>query len=678
MVRIPRLSLPEPTGGTNITTSVAKAGSKVADYMLKQEQDAAVLDHTKLDSDLRLGLTLKSQELKQSPEIQANPELYGQELEKYGQDFIDSNTEELSFYSKTRNKEVLQNTLNKAVLTKGNAYQIKQNSVNQINNLNSIATNSALQAFHDPSSSFGAKNALINQIQILQNNGVLRVEQGQKILEKATNSIDRASIQGYLDEGDIDKAEAYLNNNEVQKSLGAAQYASFKGKIDHARSQRDKGVIKALNAQAQITAIGLALNTNTPLDPTDPDTRKALNTYYDQSEYMSSDGTSRNLAQGLSSLDPEASKNLLTQVQKTAYIPKTAVNTLNSFILNGNTQQQTYALDTIARINENDKYGAATKYLDKKTQVISASANRDISAGMPLSRALKLAEEKMNINKDVAERRQKTLNSIHSNKEVNFEQNMKKSIETATGIDGERWYWPDSSFDDRTTSIQRDKALLDYQTLFDDYYKTTGDQDLATTLANKDFSRQYTITQVSGEKRLMKYAPELYYSVPELNREQNTKWQRKQLQEDVSLAVGTKVKNENIILIPDEQTAREANSKEGQPSYSILIRNEEGDYKEIRQNGQLQRFRFDMTEAKERTEDYLSRARHNELKNSKMWEKFFKSPFSFPGHINIPPGKKGTYEKQTTSPFKEKLDNFFNELPSKSVLRPGEAKDAAD
>lgn len=612
MVAIPRLDLPAPTSDSNITTSVAKAGVKITDYMLKQEQDATVLKHTKLDSDLRLGLTLKSQELKQNPEVQANPELYSEELSKFGQDFISKNTADLSYYSQARNKEALETTLNKAVLSKGSKYQIKQNAINQIQDLSGIVNNSSLEAFHEPSSGANSKLSLLKKVKQLQDTGVLRLEQGQKIIDKAFNSIDKSVIQGYLDTGDLENAEAYLNHEETQKNLGEAQYASFKGRIDQAKVTREKNIAKHKDIRYTVASVNYALDTNIPLDPNDTETKEALDVYYKNKTIKDQNGFSIPLSQSFAALDKNAQSELVRQTNHTSYIPKEAQSILNGFILNGNIGQQEFALDTIARMSENDRNNRALSFLDTKTRMVATSANRDISAGMPVKKALDLAQDKLNLSKDITEFRNSRLSKIHSDKKTDFVEEMKKTIAKATGLSS-KIPFVGQSFDSGVNPITADKMLTDYKTLFDDYFLSTGDQELSTTLANKDFSHLYAISEVTNNKRLMKYAPEIYNSIPALSQSENVKWMKEQLQSDINEITGTGVDLDNVILIPDAQTAREVSGRAVPPSYTALLMNDDGDYLEVRKNGVIQRFHFDSSKARDEVETEF-RAKQEEFR----------------------------------------------------------------
>jgi hypothetical protein len=92
--------------------------------------------------------------------------------------------------------------------------------------------------------------------------------------------------------------------------------------------------------------------------------------------------------------------------------------------------------------------------------------------------------------------------------------------------------------------------LADINGMFQRQYLLTGDEAAARKYAKKDIARVWGVTEVGGQARLMKYAPEAVYGGPDASG-----WISEQFNEDMSywdLEEGSKVH-----LVADGQTARE-------------------------------------------------------------------------------------------------------------------------
>ena len=74
-----------------------------------------------------------------------------------------------------------------------------------------------------------------------------------------------------------------------------------------------------------------------------------------------------------------------------------------------------------------------------------------------------------------------------------------------------QWFRLDPSADDQTPEAARFRN--DYQALYDINYRTTGgNADAAKKMTNQQIARTWSISEVNGSAKLMKYAPEALYN----------------------------------------------------------------------------------------------------------------------------------------------------------------------
>jgi len=152
------------------------------------------------------------------------------------------------------------------------------------------------------------------------------------------------------------------------------------------------------------------------------------------------------------------------------------------------------------------------------------------------------------------------------------------------------------------------QAIADYQDIFDTEYLYTGDEEIAKKSAASIFQRTYGVTSVNGGQKVVRYPPEKYYAVKGLD----NSWMREQLLSEVrSIPQYKDARDEDVILVPDSETARE--SSQGRPSYVVNVKQPDGSFDVVRnEDGALQRFTFDPS-------SYIEK--HNQKIQEEMKEK---------------------------------------------------------
>ena len=191
----------------------------------------------------------------------------------------------------------------------------------------------------------------------------------------------------------------------------------------------------------------------------------------------------------------------------------------------------------------------------------------------------------------------------------------------------------------------RNKILNDYRTRYEAYFLSNGDEEVSKQLASTDIQSTYGVSTLSGVPRIMKYAPEKYYSVPG----EDDKWMGEQVKKEIKktflvpmeepsitetltrAVLPAKaerqleargwfagIKNLKYNLMADTITAEEV-SAGTPPSYILYLEDDNGLLRTILDDyGKPLRMRFDNTEAKQRAKKKYNEAVENTLAKAKI------------------------------------------------------------
>lgn len=136
----------------------------------------------------------------------------------------------------------------------------------------------------------------------------------------------------------------------------------------------------------------------------------------------------------------------------------------------------------------------------------------------------------------------------------------------------------DSNFAGRQVA----QLTADYRNAYDTQYKLTGDKTASETFANTTVRGLYGVTDINGGDQLMRYAPEKYYSIPNID----NGWMREQVLDEAREQLGKSLTNpgttpeKNVVLVPDPLvTPRTA--KEGRPLYKLMYKQDNGELSDL-------------------------------------------------------------------------------------------------
>ena len=585
------------------------AVGRVAERQLEKQYTTQA---TKAESDFNLAAAEGFKGIQQDLNVQQNPNLARERTRELFNGF--RNTPEYTNLPNAVQSAIGSRLDNLQAQYDGKAleYEIKQTFDNTARNINDTQSNFELQALTTDTPLDELLIKYTAGVSAATKDGIFTLNQAEQQIDAASRSITQNRAQRLLNSDDIAATRAFLSDAGVQENLGAKNLQLFNDKVD----KRELVLLNEAEKRAQnerfTTAVQRALDLDAPLDPKNKETKKAIDAYYNNS----------GINAGLVSADNNAAIKLETLAARTNTIPTAAVSTLRGQLLNGNVQQQMFAVDTITRIQEASP--AALDAFPQKDLSEAFLAQSYIRSGIAPGKAFELVKEQVDpLNKDVNQLRNAEINALSkSNDYASLAENALDPGIFAIGPDV-----PDAPF-------ARDSVVADYRNIYEGFYKSVGDKDAAEQLANRSFKRFYGMSRVTGRRNVMKYPPENFYAVPGLDNE----WMNEQLHNDVNKLVGKEVDMDDIVIIADSITAREA-VPNGAPSYQVLQRTELGDFEELRDaNGNLLRYRFDSTKARAtyrlKVEKDLDKARkrrevrlkgEDELKE----EDIFKQRFSF-------------------------------------------------
>ena len=98
-------------------------------------------------------------------------------------------------------------------------------------------------------------------------------------------------------------------------------------------------------------------------------------------------------------------------------------------------------------------------------------------------------------------------------------------------------------------------------------YVLSGNDETAQKAAFTMMRKNWGVTNINGDRRFMKYAPESIYGSPNLSEEENTEWIKNQLFSEVTKnSIYTEGFTSNLMLAVNPRVK----TKDGLPVYSIL------------------------------------------------------------------------------------------------------------
>lgn len=416
-------------------------------------------------------------------------------------------------------------------------------------------------------------------------------DKGEEIQKQGSRAIVEQRINRLIEQSNFSEAKQLLSDEAFGDFFTAKQRTKLRDTLQRGEDRIACEREKEMARQTAIQAVTDALQSGTPIDAKDKANQRIMNEFYNDS----------GINDGLINQDIVAANQLTAIAARTNFIPTQAESTLRAQLTTGSSAQKQYAADVISRLQEE-----APRSLDafqrRDLEQVNLAVNY-IRSGVEPGKAFQFANEQTDMtNKPLIDERKAGLNAI--TKKQDFAAQAEEALDPGFFTIG-----PDLP----DAPIARDSIIADYRNIFEGFMLSTGDVDVAKKLTEQEFTRLYGQSEATGRRLVMKYPPENYYAIPGLDNE----WMPKQLQRELQDMMGAEVDLDNVVLIADSITAREAQPG-NRPSYQVFIEQELGDFMEVRDaEGNLLRFRFDPTEAIERTRSRLQEQQQEDIGSAK-------------------------------------------------------------
>ncbi|HED3954844.1 TPA: transglycosylase SLT domain-containing protein [Klebsiella pneumoniae] len=201
--------------------------------------------------------------------------------------------------------------------------------------------------------------------------------------------------------------------------------------------------------------------------------------------------------------DASTHDGIVNQVAQTGIIPSQVTSKLNALSRASSPEVVIQGAELFNRLYGTDR--ASVIEMPKQTQAFYLTAKQLTDSGMSSEEAVKQAQE-ITYNQTDALKNQ--LSSIQSTKEYKKERD--SAMDSARNSMAQ-WLRIDPNASDATTDAVNFRN--DYQSLYDINYRSTGgNAEIAKEMTNKQISRNWSISDVNGSAKFMKYAPEALYN----------------------------------------------------------------------------------------------------------------------------------------------------------------------
>ena len=318
-------------------------------------------------------------------------------------------------------------------------------------------------------------------------------DQGKKMVTQLdiamTNAKKFQAIQ-YLDpvrqQAELASMKPQVNDPDYALKLDA--YGKLSSLV-----QRSNEVVKD---QRDSRRFNEALSVGEKLDPTDKAMQKAAD--YTQA------------AQNFRIGDANTHDDIVQQVAQTGVIPSQVTSGLQGIARAKSPQVVLAGANLFSRLYESDM--ASVGDMPKDMQGFYLTVKQLSDAGMAPEAAVDHAQA---VTYDQTDAMKKQFASTQSSRE--YKKEMVKAMESARGS-MTQWLRTDPDIDDG--SVEYKDALVgganfrsDYQSLYDINYRSVGgNADIAKKMTNHQIARNWSISDVNGDAKFMKYAPEAEYN----------------------------------------------------------------------------------------------------------------------------------------------------------------------
>lgn len=561
MVTIPRLEktfIPEPmpidTGGTQVAQAVGQLAGVVATHALREQQARATSimnkELNKLQIELEEDRESISLEMADDPEGMAD--VMAERAEKRKKEILKQST--LGSGSKLTFERMIDDLFTRNTIN--NRKQEKQASILAFsNNLEMASADNELLAFRNGEQ---LNTDILEQLDLNIERSLIAGStfvSPDKLEGMGTTQTQNAYMNFF--EGSIsrdpEKSLKWLNSRKYDEKLGVDNLK----KLTFAAERR----IKILNNErkkrekktADFNRVLLAFEGKERLDPKDKDDQKLVNDFWDilstQFEGMSKE---------------EILNEAKVFSEAVGVLPEQIRRTTRALLINGNNSEKMLAADFVFDLT-NDKPRLSEEF-DATTKAVSRAIVDNRNAGIPVDRAVKWAEQRLDDNKkQTLENRQK---EYYKNNSKLVKIDRRTLTQELNGFFG-------------TIEIP-DQILNDFEKIQEGYFTKEGsEREQAYELAKTDILNTWGVTKI-GNKRYVKYPPELIYGKPieEAYGIKPKKWIPEQITETIKEKRGLpKFETEKERKDFDERIILEVDPDSiitKRPIYNIFLRNDFG------------------------------------------------------------------------------------------------------
>lgn len=311
-------------------------------------------------------------------------------------------------------------------------------------------------------------------------------EQGKKMVSQLDIAMDNAktfqAIQ-YLSP-EQQQQELLKKKPEVNDPDYALKLEAY-GKLSSLVSRSNE----TIQAQRDSRRFNEALSMGEKLDPANKSMQKAADYTQTAQNFRINDGSTHD--------------GVVQLVAQTGIIPSQVASQLSAVSRSHSRDVVKQGADLFNRLYDADP--ASVGDMPKDMQGFYLTVKQLTDSGMAPESAI---EQAQNLTYNQTDALKAQLASTQSTKE--YKKDRVKAMDSAVS-NMAQWFRLDPSADDQTPESARFRN--DYQALYDINYRTTGgNADAAKKMTNQQIARTWSISEVNGSAKLMKYAPEALYN----------------------------------------------------------------------------------------------------------------------------------------------------------------------
>jgi hypothetical protein len=311
-------------------------------------------------------------------------------------------------------------------------------------------------------------------------------EQGEKAVKQLDIAIDNARtfqaiqyVSPAEQQAELAKMKPQANDPDYALKLDAY------GKLG-ALVQKSN---EAIQAQRDARRFNEALSMGEKLDPSNKPMQKAADTTDTAQNFRINDATTHD--------------GIVQQVAQTGIIPSQVTTQLSAISRARSPEVVRQGAELFNRLYDTDQ--ASVGDIPKDMQGFYLTVKQLTDSGMSSDAAI---EQAQNLTYNQTDALKAQLASTQHTKE--YKKDRSKAMDSAVS-NMAQWFRWDPSADDQTPEAARFRN--DYQALYDINYRTTGgNADAAKKMTNQQVARTWSISEVNGGAKFMKYAPEALYN----------------------------------------------------------------------------------------------------------------------------------------------------------------------